>query len=289
MHSYKNEIIKLFPKVAIASLARTIILFYNTVTIEKKSTPEEVYETYKENHKSSNQKELVHEAPKSNWETEIQASKIIMEGSRSQEEKDFLTQETLWIVKKIDNMLQFEQKISNTIENITIKKEASPTRWYSNHNSIVLHYGTISHKEFMQLLTHELWHIIDLWVLQWESSQYNKQFTEFDERIFKEDDISLWYYTFSRESEYKKKDYIKEDDFCTLYGWMNPFEDFAECMQLYLYHHNYFKKLSESNSIMEQKYNYFKILFGGKYIENWVVNNDNKNINYRYWDSTKII
>lgn len=287
MHSYKNEIIKLFFKVAIAGIARTIIVFYNSIAIEKKVTPEQVYETHKEKQKSNSEKITIEKFPKNNWEWK--PSKIIMEGDRSQEEKELISQETLWIIKNLDHILQTEKKLMDTIQSITIKKEASPTRWYSNHNNIVVYYGIMSQKEFIQLLTHELWHIIDLWVLKWDSKQHNKQFTEFNETIFAEDDISLWYYTLSRESEYRKKSYIKEKDFCSIYGGMSPFEDFSECMQLYLYHHDYLKTLWESNSIIEQKYNYFNVLFGGQYIEKWSENANNKDINYRYRDSTKII
>jgi hypothetical protein len=42
----------------------------------------------------------------------------------------------------------------------------------------------------------------------------------------------------------------------------DPFEDFAECHNLYLNHHDYFRKLAMNNSTVKSKYNYFSNLYG---------------------------
>ena len=46
----------------------------------------------------------------------------------------------------------------------------------------------------------------------------------------------------------------------------DPFEDFAECHNLYLNHNALFKKRAQSNDSMRQKYNFFANLYGGAYM-----------------------
>jgi hypothetical protein len=48
----------------------------------------------------------------------------------------------------------------------------------------------------------------------------------------------------------------------------DPFEDFAECHNLYLNHHNVFQLLAKNNTSLKSKYNYFANLYGGKYFSN---------------------
>jgi hypothetical protein len=46
----------------------------------------------------------------------------------------------------------------------------------------------------------------------------------------------------------------------------DPFEDLAECFNLYTHHNNLFKKFALSNKIMKKKYNFIAALFAGIYI-----------------------
>jgi hypothetical protein len=70
----------------------------------------------------------------------------------------------------------------------------------------------------------------------------------------------------------------------------DPFEDFAECFNLYLNHNSLFKQIAKANKSLKKKYNFIARLFAGKYI------NDNKSnltliksdLSRRPWDTTKI-
>jgi hypothetical protein len=59
-----------------------------------------------------------------------------------------------------------------------------------------------------------------------------------------------------------RKQSAKKQDFCSVYGMSNPFEDFTECIQLYLNHHDYFVNIKKSSPTLEYKYNFINNLFG---------------------------
>lgn len=142
----------------------------------------------------------------------------------------------------------------------------------------------------MMVLIHELGHIIDLGILQGQSKKKNTYFTEFGQESFAIDDISLQYYTLSRDSEYQRKNIETRQSFCSIYGMSNPFEDFAECFQLYMNHQDYFRHLSKDNNTLAKKYAFFEQLFDGRYLYNKLQVIPKKNdTQYRYRDSTRML
>jgi len=66
----------------------------------------------------------------------------------------------------------------------------------------------------------------------------------------------------SWQSEKIRKSDAVKDDFCSGYGMTDPFEDFAECHNLYLNHNAIFKKMAISNDNMRKKYNFMANLYG---------------------------
>jgi len=58
----------------------------------------------------------------------------------------------------------------------------------------------------------------------------------------------------------------QSEDFCSGYGMTNPFEDFAECFNLYLNHNSYFAYLAKNNNALADKYNFFANIFDGYYL-----------------------
>jgi hypothetical protein len=99
-------------------------------------------------------------------------------------------------------------------------------------------------------------HILDLGMLNGTQRTKNPDFTEFGNAVFADDDISLKYYAISRQSEIIRKALSSKKDFCSGYGMSDPFEDFAECFNLYLNHNSLFKQIAKSNKSLKQKYNY---------------------------------
>ena len=142
--------------------------------------------------------------------------------------------------------------------------------------------------EFFQVISHEMWHIVDLGWLQWTSRKKSQIFTEFNKEVFAIDDPSLEYYKYSRSSEKVRKSWMTKEDFCSWYGMSDPFEDFAECHNLYLNHHDYFRQLAMNNSTVKNKYNYMSNLYGWNYINDSEAKYENRENSYRVWDTTKI-
>jgi hypothetical protein len=46
----------------------------------------------------------------------------------------------------------------------------------------------------------------------------------------------------------------------------DPFEDFAECFNLYTNHNGFFKQIAKTNSLLKKKYNIIASIFDGQYI-----------------------
>ncbi len=197
---------------------------------------------------------------------------------------------TIYTIQMLDESLISEKNLSQTLQSIIIKREENKQRWYANHYAIILNNANMSRWEYSEVLTHELWHIVDLWIIQGQSNQLDKQFTEFNKEAFSIDDKSIWYYTLSRESEWKRKTGEKKENFCSIYGMTNPFEDFAECFNLYIHHNTYFKYLASQNQTLQKKYNILDaLLHTTESQSNNSLDNYNTNQQYRYRDSTKII
>jgi len=111
-----------------------------------------------------------------------------------------------------------------------------------------------------------LWHIVDLGVIQWVSRTTDRDFTEFGRVVFAADDLSLEYYDTSWKSESIRSALSSSDDFCSGYAMTNPFEDFAECFNLYINHNAYFRYISENNTIIAWKYNYIANIMNWAYL-----------------------
>jgi hypothetical protein len=68
----------------------------------------------------------------------------------------------------------------------------------------------------------------------------------------------------------------------------DPFEDFAECHNLYLNHHNVFQLLAKNNVSLKNKYNYFANLYGGEYFSDSSLSVKSVKTDWRAWDTTRI-
>jgi hypothetical protein len=68
----------------------------------------------------------------------------------------------------------------------------------------------------------------------------------------------------------------------------DPFEDFAECHNLYLNHHDLFIAFAGSNDSLKAKFNYFANLYKGEYFSDSTRSPENVEPNWRAWDTTRI-
>lgn len=187
----------------------------------------------------------------------------------------------------------FSQKsISTTIKYITIDGDKWDRRWYAWRTKLYINPKDIaSYREFLEVFTHELGHIVDLWVIKWSDwAELDKNYTEFGDPSFAIDDKSLDFYKISWSNENTSYEDTSYKDFVSWYGMSNPFEDFAECQNMYINHKDVFAKMAESSSELQSKYDYMNELYNDKYIQN-----DDKNVTKlgknptrRPWDTTRI-
>ncbi len=98
------------------------------------------------------------------------------------------------------------------------------------------------------------------------------------------------YYAISWVDEQTRKETMDQQHFCSRYGMSNPFEDFAECHNLYLNHNNMFVFMAKRNEALKAKYNFMANLYGGKYLfddKNYITMLSMKP-ERRAWDTTKL-
>lgn len=198
---------------------------------------------------------------------------------------------SIYLLKRIDTFITTSQKVSSTLQSLSINKENDGRRGYAWHQTIVVNLSSIKgYKEFMEILAHELGHIVDLGVVEGSSSLLDKNFTEFNAANFGIDDPSLKYYQISWLGENTRSEDSTAQDFVSGYGMTNTFEDFAEAHNLYLMHNAVFQQMAKNNTSLAKKYAFLSKLYGGKFIfagKNNVVKIATKP-DRRPWDTTRI-
>lgn len=193
--------------------------------------------------------------------------KINFKGDFSNNDKYEYIKSFSKIIKFIDTNSNEDKNIEDVITDIEISNENGKRRGYATRNTILFNIWLVqSQKEFRELSTHEMGHITDLWYIQWTAYKKDKNFTEFGKAVFATDDFSLWFYKLSRDKETIRKSETKKKDFCSGYGMSDPFEDFAECFNLYINHNSLFKQIAKTNTILKKKYNIIASIFDGQYL-----------------------
>ena len=216
-------------------------------------------------------------------------NKISWAGTFTDDEKSVKLLYVAYLLKKLDENITRGENPSQALLAMLINEKTWARRGSANRTTITINLWWMTYdNEFFQVISHEMWHIVDLGWLQWTSSKKHPNFTEFNKAVFAIDDPSLEYYKYSRASETVRKSWMSKEDFCSWYGMSDPFEDFAECHNLYLNHHDYFRMLARNNSTVKNKYNFMSNLYGWKYINDSEAKYENRDNSYRVWDTTKI-
>ena len=217
--------------------------------------------------------------------------KISFEWNISSKDKFMYFASVMYVINTISKNNQIWWDINTQLKKVTIDSAYWSTRWSADWNSVSIKLWAVkSYVEYLGLISHEIWHVVDLWVINWYSSEKDPNYTEFWKEVFSVDDPSLWYYSLCWESESVRKSTVTKEDFCSGYGMTDPFEDFAECHNMYLNHNEIFKSRAKENEIMKQKYNFFANLYWWKYM--FSSNSDlvkfNADKTWRPWDTTKM-
>ena len=189
----------------------------------------------------------------------------------------------------LDKSLRDYGDLYDTLESITLYPTIGNRRGSSSWYKITFHLGKLLYQnEFFQVFSHEMGHIIDLGLLQGSSRKKSATYTEFDKSVFAVNDPSLEYYALSRDSEKTRKKGLKKKDFGSGYGMSDPFEDFAECHNLYLNHQDLFRLFARSSSILKDKYNFLANLYEGMYFSDTEEEYEDFSSDSRVWDTTRM-
>ena len=218
-------------------------------------------------------------------------SKIKFEWDYEYKDKYMYLATSIYVLNNIEKNIQFGRTLTKQLDEIVINNEIWNRRWYATRDDITINLWTVnSYVEFFELLTHEMWHIVDLWMVRWFNNTKSNVYTEFSRKVFAKDDPSIDFYEISWQSEKVRRAWETREDFCSGYGMTDPFEDFAECHNMYLNHNAIFKKIAQTNDNMRQKYNFMANLYGGVYLFN--AREDLSKIRHdstwRPWDTTRM-
>jgi len=215
-------------------------------------------------------------------------NKTVWESSLTDTQKLYYQAVIIAKIRAMDDVLK-KWNLRETLTYIKLFEDSNARRWSAWHTYVKMNTDDMKWwDEFQAVLTHELGHIIDLWVLIWTGRAKDSKFTEFWRPQRPINDPSISFYKLAWNSESVKKPQTNKLDFVSGYAMKGIYEDFAEWLNLYLNHNAIFKKMTQSSVILKKKYGFYDNLFGQDYF------NDSSEIaakietTTRFWDSTKI-
>lgn len=217
-------------------------------------------------------------------------SKIKFTGVFSESDKRKYQSLIIKQVKNIDAILYTPKKLADVLYSITLDAGVGARRWLAGKSTIIISVGNIqSQEEFIEIVTHELWHIIDLSILQGKSGITQKSFLSIDRSQFPVDDSSLNFYQVSWLNTTTRKANAGAAWFVGWYAMSDPFEDFAETFNTYLNHHHVLALLAANDSMLKKKMTFMEGLFNKKYLQSDIATAAvmKDNIDERPRDSTK--
>ena len=200
------------------------------------------------------------------------------------QEKTYYVWITMYLLHFVDGIFH---NVTNKLYYIKIQKGKTWRRWYAWHHSLVMNIKeNTEYNNFYEVLTHELWHIVDLWILEWSSKIKSSIFKEYGRENFKINDPSLNFYKLCFVSEKVKKPSIYTKDFVGWYAMTNVFEDFAETFNMYVNHNYVFKQMAKESNVLQKKYNFLNKILKWRYLRS--DSKFNYKYSYRPWDTTRL-
>lgn len=197
----------------------------------------------------------------------------------------------LEVLETLNNALPAGTNLPDALFSISLSSTVGERRgrWWSK--TIAIYTKDIwSLQEFREILTHELGHIIDLWVVKWTSSDLDQSFLLGNIASFSANDASLSFYRLSWDNTTTRKASALYTDFVWGYAMTNPYEDFAESFNMYIRHQDVFRTMMITSETLQKKYYIMDRLLGGVYKDSDQKNIGivNKNPKRRPWDSTRM-
>jgi hypothetical protein len=160
-----------------------------------------------------------------------------------------------------------------TLKNVVIHTDQSLRRGLSNESIIYLRCLP-DHNEFLNVLIHEIGHVVDLGYLEGTKSSNNTSFDDFG-TVVKVNDPSYSFYSISWKNNTELNKRVTPAGFVSTYGSTDPFEDFAESFMLYVRYNDIFKELASNNPLLEKKYSFIEKVFEEAGLKELVLNETN--------------
>ncbi len=153
---------------------------------------------------------------------------------------------------------KFQQKHLTSLKDLVItESKESKYRGLASRDSIFLNTYGLKDTEFYAVTIHELCHTVDLGGIQEKHKFIPSTFKDGEIAIYKSDP-SYNFYSISWTNNTNKKNGVSAPDFVSVYAGTDPFEDLAESCSMYILNNRQFKKLSNRNSRLKQKYLWLK-------------------------------
>lgn len=150
------------------------------------------------------------------------------------------------------------------LKNLTLYFTDQGRRGLGGGSTVILRCQNVTDEELVGVFTHEMGHIHDTGVMQGSFWSGESRFKDGNSPVYK-NDPSVQFYQLSFDNEKKLKKEASKFDFVSGYAMSDPFEDFAESYAYYILHGSEFRKLTKSNKVLAQKYEFLKKeVFKGK-------------------------
>ncbi len=163
-----------------------------------------------------------------------------------------------------------QQHIS-TLDLINLNFNPDSNRGMANSHEIHINCSNLTSKETVAVLIHEIGHIVDGGYLTGNSEQ-KSNYTDLNITV-KADDKSTDFYNISWQNNTQWNTTSTENDFCSIYGSTDPYEDFAECYIYFALHQREFLNLAKDNEQLRKKY---------RFMQTHVFNSESVNVNSYY-------
>jgi len=162
-------------------------------------------------------------------------------------------------------LLEWVSSLGSHISKISFLNDPNRPRgqaWF--HMMIISTPKIQSLKELLGVITHEIAHIVSLWILSNidKSSPYNKDYLVFDEVIYRDNDLPIQIAKLSRENE--KLSF--NQDFVSGYSNEHNQEAFAELFNTWVNHHAPLIKLAIQDENIKKKYLLMRKAFGSRHL-----------------------
>lgn len=108
-------------------------------------------------------------------------------------------------------------------------------------------------EEYLNVLVHEIGHVIDLGYLVDNQDSSNSQFKDFNQFV-KVADSSYKFYSISWKTNKEHNKRVITKDFVSIYASEDPFEDFAESFMLYVRYPEKFAQYAQESDYIMKKY-----------------------------------